>query len=137
VRADFQTAKIIGIMKISNCKESVVKRNLKAIFGISLAGALVLILMLAPAACSSSTPPNQVNMSSLSFSPSSMTVTVGTKVTWKNTDNVQHSVTSDTGLFDSGLFAPGGTYSYTFNTAGTYNYHCTIHSGMTGKIIVQ
>ena len=113
------------------------KRNLKAIFGISLAGALVLILMLVPAACSSSTPPNQVNMSSLSFSPSSMTVTVGTKVTWKNTDNVQHSVTSDTGLFDSGLFAPGGTYSYTFNTAGTYNYHCTIHSGMTGKIIVQ
>jgi len=114
-----------------------VKRNLKAIFGISLACTLMFVFMLVPAACSSSTPPNQVNMSNLAFSPSSMTVAVGTKVTWKNTDNVPHSVSSDTGLFESGLFNPGGTYSYTFNTAGTYNYHCSIHSGMTGKIIVQ
>jgi plastocyanin len=105
-------------------------KSIKAIFGISLTCALVFIFMLVPAACSSSssTSPNTVTMSNLSFSPS---------VTWKNNDSVQHSVTSDTGLFDSGLFNAGGSYSHTFSTAGTYNYHCSIHAGMTGKIIVQ
>ena len=112
-------------------------RKLKGIFGISAACALLFIFMLVPAACSSSTPPNTVDMGSLKFSPSTLTVTVGTKVTWRNTDNLAHSVTSDTGLFESGLFNPGGSFSYTFNTAGTYPYHCTIHAGMVGTIIVH
>ena len=114
-------------------------KNIKAIFGISLACTLVFVFMLVPVACSSSssTSPNTVTMSNLSFSPSTLTVSVGTSVTWKNNDSVQHSVTSDTGLFDSGLFNAGGSYSHTFSTAGTYNYHCSIHAGMTGKIIVQ
>jgi len=115
-------------------------RRFKAILGISAACALMAILMVVPAACSSggsSTTPNEVDMHNLQFSPTSLTVSVGTTVTWKNTDNVQHSVTSDSGLFDSGLFNPGGSYTHTFSTAGTYPYHCTIHAGMTGTITVQ
>lgn len=113
------------------------KRNLKAIFGISAVCAGVAVLMLIAAACSSSVPPNTVEMHNLQYSPKTLTVTVGTTVTWKNTDSVQHSVTSNTGVFDSGLFSPGGTFTYTFNTAGTYPYYCTIHAGMVGTIIVQ
>jgi plastocyanin len=114
-----------------------VKKNLKAIFGFSAAAGLMFIFMLVPAACSSSNPPNTVTMKNLMYSPTTLTVSVGTTVTWKNTDTMQHSVTSDTGLFDSGLFNPGGTFTYTFNTAGTYRYHCTIHAGMVGTVIVQ
>jgi plastocyanin len=74
----------------------------------------------------------------MAFSPVSLTVAVGTAVTWTNNDSVAHTVTSDTKVFDSGsITAAVGTYSYTFTVAGTYNYHCTIHPMMTAKIIVQ
>jgi plastocyanin len=86
---------------------------------------------------------NAVTISGMAFSPVSITVAVGTTVTWTNNDSVAHTVTSDTGVFDSGSitatggYSGGGTYSYTFTVAGTYNYHCTIHPMMTAKIIVQ
>jgi plastocyanin len=58
-------------------------------------------------------------------------------VKWTNNDAIAHTVTSNTGAFDSGNMAAGATYSYTFSTAGTYNYHCTYHSGMTGTVMVN
>jgi amicyanin len=97
-----------------------------------------------------STPPvtpgkgsTSVSIASMAFSPATLTVSVGSTVTWSNNDAVAHTVTSDDGLFDSGsissgdAYTGGGTYSYTFATAGTFNYHCTFHTMMTGKIIVQ
>jgi plastocyanin len=86
---------------------------------------------------------NSVSISGMAFNPASLTVAVGATVTWTNNDAVAHTVTSDTGLFDSGSitatggYSGGGTYNYTFTTAGTYNYHCKIHPMMTAKIIVQ
>ncbi len=75
------------------------------------------------------------------FSPASLTIKAGTTVTWKNTTTVPHTVTSDDGKsFDSGSskpIAPGGTFSFTFTTAGTFAYHCTIHPFMKATIIVQ
>ena len=62
-------------------------------------------------------------------------VKVGTKVTWSNQDNTQHTSTSNTGLWDSGVISVGGSYSVTFNQTGTYPYHCNIHP-MTGTIEV-
>lgn len=114
------------------------KKNLKAIFTVA-AIVLTMAIAIIPTGCSggSSAGPNTVTMKNLMFSPSTLTVSVGTTVTWKNTDSLQHTVTSDTGLFDSGLFGSGATYTHTFSTAGTYPYHCTIHAGMVGTIIVQ
>jgi plastocyanin len=86
---------------------------------------------------------NSVSISGMAFSPASLTVAAGKTITWTNNDAIAHTVTSDTGLFDSGAisatggYGGGGTYSYTFATAGTYNYHCNIHPMMTAKIIVQ
>jgi plastocyanin len=86
---------------------------------------------------------NAVSISGMAFNPASLSVAAGTTVTWTNNDAVAHTVTSDTGLFDSGSitatggYGGGGTYSYTFTTTGTYNYHCTVHPMMTAKIIVQ
>ncbi|HVX27862.1 MAG TPA: cupredoxin family copper-binding protein [Parafilimonas sp.] len=81
--------------------------------------------------------PNSVSIVNFTFSSSSLTVTSGTKVTWTNNDATTHTVTADDGSFDSGNIAPGGTFSHTFNSAGTYAYHCNIHTTMKGKIVVN
>ncbi|SYZ73521.1 exported hypothetical protein [Candidatus Zixiibacteriota bacterium] len=81
--------------------------------------------------------PNAVTISGFAFNPSSTTVKMGTTVTWTNNDAVTHTVTSDDGKFtSSGNLGQGAKYSYTFNTAGSYPYHCSIHPSMTGTITV-
>jgi plastocyanin len=80
---------------------------------------------------------NSVALASFAFSPTSLTVKVGTKVTWTNNDSVTHTVTADQGAFDSGDLAPGKSFSFTFSKAGTYSYHCNIHRSMTATIVVQ
>jgi plastocyanin len=81
--------------------------------------------------------PGAVTIAGMAFSPSSLTVPVNTTVTWTNSDSMAHTVTSTSGLFDSGSIGVGGNYSFTFASAGTFNYYCSIHPSMTGKIIVQ
>ncbi len=71
------------------------------------------------------------------FMPASITVPVGATVTWTNEDGAPHSVTSDEkGLFSSGWKWKGGHYGFTFTKAGTYPYHCSIHKGMHGAVVV-
>jgi plastocyanin len=78
-----------------------------------------------------------VNIANFAFDPPTLTIKEGTTVTWTNTDSTIHTVTSDTGLFDSGDMAQGATFSFTFTTAGTYVYHCLPHHAkMEGTIIV-
>jgi plastocyanin len=78
-----------------------------------------------------------VILSNFAFSPATLTVAVGSTVTWTNKDASSHTVTSDTEVFNSGGMSQNATFSYTFNTAGTYAYHCIIHTYMKGTIIVQ
>ncbi len=80
---------------------------------------------------------NSITIQDYKFSPASMTVKVGTKVTWTNQDSVKHSVTADSGDGPkSELFGKGETYSYTFTKAGTFNYHCIPHPYMKASITV-
>ena len=79
---------------------------------------------------------------SFAFSPATLTISVGTTVTWTNTTGAPHTVTSDDGKsFDSGINTPigaqGGTFSFTFTKAGTFAYHCQFHTFMMGTIIVK
>ena len=80
---------------------------------------------------------NEVWMQNTAFTPRSITVSVNTTIKWTNKDAMAHTVTSTTGLFDSGNINSNGVYSRQFTTAGTYPYVCTIHSGMTGTVTVQ
>lgn len=80
---------------------------------------------------------NEVFIQNLSFNPSTIMVSTNTTITWTNKDAIDHTVTSSTGLFNSGNIGPNGTYSYTFVTAGTYAYHCNIHPGMTASVSVN
>jgi plastocyanin len=80
---------------------------------------------------------NTVNIKDNSFQPSTLNVPAGTAVTWHNQDSVQHTVSSDKeDLYDSGSLAPGKKYTFTFSNPGSYKYHCSIHPGMQGLIVV-
>src|SRR5438034_500285 len=75
------------------------------------------------------------------FDPPALAVTEGTRVTWTNSGALPHTVTADDASVDSGTLAAGsGTFSKTFDTAGTFAYHCTFHggagTGMFGTIVV-
>jgi len=116
---------------------------------------LIIVGLLAAVSCGSSTPAttptpgtttpppttqtqaNAVTIQNLAFSPATLTVSVGTTVTWTNKDSTTHTVTSNTGLFDSGFLNNGATFSFTFNTKGTFEYHCSIHTTMHGTVTVQ
>jgi plastocyanin len=76
-------------------------------------------------------------MANLAYQAPSMTVKVGTTIEWKNGDQVPHTVTADDNSFDSGLIDGGGTWRHTFNTPGTYTYHCIPHPFMVGTVVVQ
>ena len=80
---------------------------------------------------------NEVWIQGVAFDPSTITVTTGTTITWTNKDAIGHSVTSDNGVFDSGILNPTETFSYTFNDTGTFAYHCKVHSSMTASVIVK
>jgi amicyanin len=71
------------------------------------------------------------------FVPPTITIAVGTQVQWTNQDGFAHTVTADDASFHSDSLEHSETYSQTFNAAGTYSYHCSIHPFMKGKIVVQ
>ena len=78
-----------------------------------------------------------VEIKNFAFSPVTITISKGQTVTWTNMDSAPHTVTSTSGIFDSGSIGNGQTFSYTFNNAGTFEYSCTIHPSMQhGKVIV-
>jgi plastocyanin len=74
----------------------------------------------------------------LTFDPAMQTAHVGDIVQWTNTGSVEHTVTFDSqsSLSDPSL-QPGGTWEVKFTTAGTYQYHCSIHPNMLGTIVVS
>jgi plastocyanin len=88
------------------------------------------------AAALSATSVARVKIVDFAFKPKTITISKGTKVRWTNRGDVSHTTTSIKGLWDSGTLAPGDTFSRVFKKAGTFKYHCTIHSTMRGKIVV-
>jgi len=105
-----------------------------------------------PAAPSPSTPPSPAvggssssvtipsgasTLGNRAFAPDDLAIAVGTTVTWTNSDAVAHTSTSDASGWNSGTITPGGRFSFAFQTAGTFPYHCAIHPGMIGTIVVR
>lgn len=71
------------------------------------------------------------------FVPATITVQVGATVTWTNSSDAPHTVTSDTGAFDTKQFGEDQTVSLTFSNPGTFSYHCSVHPYMHGMVMVQ
>jgi plastocyanin len=78
-----------------------------------------------------------VAIAGFAFDPSSLTINVGDTVMWTNNDGASHTSSSDTGIWNSGTLMLGQTFSFTFNTAGTFPYHCGFHGFMTASITVK
>ncbi|WP_371400536.1 cupredoxin domain-containing protein [Kribbella sp. NBC_00662] len=90
----------------------------------------------APAGAAVST--NTVDIKEFAFGPQSVTVKVGTTVTWTNDDQDPHTVTSQNGSgpLKSSTLQKGDKFQYKFTKAGTFDYLCTIHPFMTGTVVV-
>lgn len=114
-----------------------------------LAAALLLALHLpttasansqsSPAAGVATAPASEaeVKIDNFSFTPSTITVAVGTQVKWTNHDDIPHNVVSDDKSFKSKVLDTDEQFTFTFAKAGTYTYFCSIHPKMTGKVVVQ
>jgi plastocyanin len=83
-------------------------------------------------------PTGAINLTTTAYAPNPVTVSRGTSVTWVNNDSIAHTATSnDSTTFNSGTIAPGGRFSMTLQTAGTFPYRCTFHPNMVGTVTVQ
>ena len=79
----------------------------------------------------------EVKIDNFSFGPGTLTVPVGTTVTWTNHDDIPHTVVSTEGAFKSKVLDTDEKFSFTFSKAGSYPYFCSIHPKMTGRVVVQ
>jgi plastocyanin len=105
-----------------------------------LAFGLLMSSQVTPAAGQSNGTGNtyQVNIDNFSFTPATLTVPVGAKVTWTNKDDVPHTVVSTNKAFaHSPALDTDQSFSYAFAKAGTYEYYCSVHPKMVGKVVVQ
>lgn len=79
----------------------------------------------------------EVKIDNFSFGPATLTVPVGTTVSWTNRDDIPHTVVSTDGVFKSKVLDTDEKFSFTFTKPGEYPYFCSIHPKMTGKVVVQ
>ncbi len=93
------------------------------------------------AAAAPAAPPQaatmEVKIDNFSFGPTEVKVAVGTTVTWTNRDDIPHTVVSTDKVFKSKVLDTDEKFSFTFTKAGTYEYFCSIHPHMTGRVVVQ
>ncbi len=89
-----------------------------------------------PTASAAPVAENTVNIDDFAFSPASLSVKVGSTVTWTNNDEEPHTVVADDGSFHSPGLDAKGTYSYTFRAPGNFDYICSIHPFMHGTVVV-
>ena len=102
--------------------------------------ALILTLAICGVAVTSrtsATNSNEIVIKNFSFEPATLTVKVGTPVTWVNNDDEPHTATATDKRFNSKTLDNGDRFSQELNAPGVYNYYCALHPHMTGKIIVQ
>jgi plastocyanin len=116
-------------------------RIFTGIFG----AAVILSLMLATGALrprsvsAAGVPPsrNVVAIDNFSFTPAELTILAGTQITWINEDDVPHTVVSVDHKFKSRALDTDEKFSFTFHAPGTFEYFCSVHPKMIGKIIVK
>jgi plastocyanin len=107
----------------------------RALIGAMLLGPLVGALLAFAAV--SAEEQTEIKIDNFVFTPPDLTVAVGTTVKWVNHDDIPHTVVDQKKMLRSKALDTDDSFSYTFMTAGTYDYFCGLHPHMTGKIIVK
>jgi plastocyanin len=106
-------------------------------WAIGLALALSVLCLMALAVGAHASGAGAVKIADFAFGPQTTTVAAGTTVVWTNADDDAHSIVADAGAFRSKALDTDDKSSFTFAKAGEYSYHCGLHLGMIGKIIVK
>ena len=118
-------------------RTSVTGRRVASTLGV-IAVALLLGLGIAPnIRTATAQDATTITIANFAFSPNQVTVTAGATGTWDNNHSAPHTATGDAGEFDTGQIDSGGSASITFDTPGTYTYHCSVHPNMTATIVVE
>jgi plastocyanin len=83
-------------------------------------------------------PPGEthVGIDNFTFNPETITVRAGTKIEWENNDDIPHTVVETTGKFHSAALDTEDKFSFTFAQTGTFEYFCSLHPRMVGKVVV-
>lgn len=108
------------------------------VFGLIIT-ALVFLAVVLPCFARAADAPNetQVTIDNFSFTPATLTVIAGTRVTWTNHDDIPHTVAESDLKFKSKALDTNDSFSHDFTKPGTYEYFCSLHPKMVAKIIVQ
>jgi plastocyanin len=123
------------------------KMTTKKMWAASFTTSLIIAIMLlaaSPLLGANATPNDhpsaanaEITIDNFSFAPQTLTVPVGSTVTWTNRDDIPHTVVSTDGVFKSKVRDTDEKFSYTFAKPGTYPYFCSVHPKMTGQIVVK
>jgi amicyanin len=105
----------------------------------ALAAAVLPLLLWAAPVAADPAPANtmEVKIDNFTFAPQRVTVKAGTTVTWTNEDDIPHTVVANQKAFKSKVLDTDDKYTFTFTTAGTYDYFCSLHPHMTATIVVE
>ena len=80
---------------------------------------------------------NEITIDNFTFTPKELTVAVGTTVKWVNHDDIPHTIVEKKTTFRSKALDTDDSYSFTFTSAGTFDYFCGLHPHMVGQVIVK
>lgn len=115
-----------------------------AVFSVLVVGLSIGPVFVSAQGASITIQPNSATLGDKAYVPNPAEVKVGESVTWTNDDSQIHTATSGTvggedsgSVFDSGILSPKATFDFTFDTAGEYDYYCTLHPQMFGKVVVS
>src|SRR5215216_4559979 len=120
-------------------KQTCLPARVRVIAALALVAGLGSLAVPASSAANEALQPEQgpgVAISAFLFEPAAMTVNAGEAVTWLNTDGVPHTSTATADHLWGGVMYAGQTFSYMFDSPGTYFYSCEIHPAMVGEVIV-
>jgi len=100
--------------------------------------AFVAVLAFGPSLSRAQAAPVTVKIANFAFAAPTVTVAPGATVTWVNDDEEPHTIVAEDGKsFRSKTLDTGDTFSFTFMSAGTFGYFCSVHPHMTGKVVVK
>ena len=135
---DPASARFAGRLAVTRSRRQVLSAVSKATVagvGVALVARPLGIIGTQPSAAAQGSA--SVGIVDFAFDPSSVAVDAGATVTWTNQGPSPHTVTADDGSFDSGTLNAGASFSFTFTSAGTVSYHCSIHPNMVGSVVVS
>jgi plastocyanin len=113
---------------------------IRRVFYVLSITALLVALLAGRQIASAAAPPAagaEVKIDNFTFTPATVTVAVGTQVTWTNRDDIPHTVVTEDKAIKSKALDTDEKFTYTFTKPGTYVYFCSIHPKMKGTVVVQ